>query len=329
LQVRGKRKSMGYTVLLTAPYIIPVFEKYRYLFDRAGIEVIVEDVEERLDEQALRKYAGKIDGTVCGDDKYSEAVLKQFAPRLKAISKWGTGIDSIDKEAAQTLGIGVYNTLNAFTDPVADTVLEYILIFARQGPEMSRRMKMGRWDKLLTRALYECTLGVIGVGNIGKAVLRRAKAFGMTLLGNDIVEIDPAFITEIGFEMISLEDLLVRSDFVSLNCDLNPTSLHLINQERLSFFKSGSVLINTSRGPVVEETALIEALQSGKLAGAALDVFEEEPLPEDSPLLKMENVMLAPHNANSSPAAWEHVHLNTIRNVFIGLGIDFPMDEPV
>jgi D-3-phosphoglycerate dehydrogenase len=319
---------MGYTVLITAPYVIPVFERYRHLFDQAGIEIIVEDVAERLDEDALLKYAGKIDGTVCGDDKYSEKVLKDFAPRLKAISKWGTGIDSIDQEAAQALGIGVYNTLNAFTDPVADTVLEYILIFARQGPEMDRRMKANKWDKLITRALFECTLGVIGVGNIGKAVLRRAKPFGMTLLGNDIIDIDPDFISEMGVEMTSLEVLLAHSDFVSLNCDLNPTSFHLMNDETLSHFKEGSILINTSRGPVIDETALIEALRSGVLAGAALDVFEEEPLPKDSPLLKMDNVLVAPHNANSSPTAWERVHLNTIRNVFIGLGIDFPLDKP-
>jgi D-3-phosphoglycerate dehydrogenase len=319
---------MGYTVLLTAPYIIPVFDSYRYLFDQAGIDVIVEDVMERLDEGALLKYAGKIDGTVCGDDKYSEAVLKKFAPRLKAISKWGTGIDSIDREAAQALGIGLYNTLNAFTEPVADTVLEYILIFARQGPEMDCSMKGGEWDKVLSRALFECTLGVVGIGNIGKAVLRRAKPFGMTLLGNDIIEIDPDFISETRVKMTSLEVLLAQSDFVSLNCDLNPTSFHLINNETLSHFKQGSILINTSRGPVIDETALVEALTSGVLAGAALDVFEEEPLPENSPLLKMDNVMLAPHNANSSPTAWERVHLNTIRNVFVGLGIDFPLDEP-
>jgi D-3-phosphoglycerate dehydrogenase len=317
---------MGYRVLITAPYILPVFDRYRNLFDEAGIDVIVEDVEERLDEDALLRYAGKVDGTACGDDKYTKAVLEKFAPRMKVISKWGTGIDSIDKEAAENLGIGVYNTLNAFTEPVADTVLEYILIFARQGPEMDRRMKEGKWDKLLTRALNECTLGVVGVGNIGKAVLRRARAFDMELLGNDIVEIDRGFVSEVSVRMTSLEELLASSDFVSLNCDLNPTSFHLMNQETFSHLKNGSVLINTSRGSVVEEAALLEALQSGKLAGAALDVFEEEPLPQNSPLISMKNVMLAPHNANSSPSAWERVHINTIRNVFIGLGLDFHPD---
>jgi D-3-phosphoglycerate dehydrogenase len=118
-----------------------------------------------------------------------------------------------------------------------------------------------------------------------------------------------------------LPSLLSHSDFVSVNCDLNPTSYHLINGDTLALMKPGAVLINTARGPIVEEKALIEALQVKRLAGAALDVFELEPLPLDSPLLKMDNVMLAPHNSNSSPAAWERVHWSTIRNLLDGLNI--------
>jgi D-3-phosphoglycerate dehydrogenase len=182
-------------------------------------------------------------------------------------------------------------------------------------------MKAGEWEKLPGRALNECTLGVIGVGNCGKAVLRRAAVFGMTLLGNDIVTIDPAFTAKHGVVMTMLDDLLARSDFVSLNCDLNPTSRHIINETSLAKMKPSAVLINAARGPLVDEPALVEALQTGRIAGAALDVFEEEPLPLDSPLLRMDNVLLAPHNANSSPAAWERVHENTIRNLVEGLRI--------
>ena len=122
--------------------------------------------------------------------------------------------------------------------------------------------------------------------------------------------------------MTTLEYLLSSSDFVSVNCDLNPTSHHLINSKTLAKMKSSAVLINTARGPIVEETALVAALSSGQVGGAALDVFEFEPLPKDSPLLKMDNVMLAPHNSNSSPTAWERIHWNTIRNLLEGLGID-------
>jgi len=250
-------------------------------------------------------------------------VLEACAPRLKVISKWGTGVDSINAEACSRYEIKLCRTPNAFTLPVADTVLGYILAFARHQPWMDREMKTGKWEKIPGKSLSECALGVIGVGNIGKAITRRARAFGMKVYGTDIVEIDHVFVTEAGIEMTSLESLLSNSDFVSVNCDLNPTSYHLINSDTLALMKPDAILINTARGPIVEEKALIEALQATRLAGAALDVFEHEPLPLESPLMKMDNVMLAPHNSNSSPAAWERVHWNTIRNLVEGLGLEY------
>jgi D-3-phosphoglycerate dehydrogenase len=144
----------------------------------------------------------------------------------------------------------------------------------------------------------------------------------MKILGNDIIPLAPDFITENGVEMVSLEELMRRADFISVNCDLNPTSLHIINATSLSWCRPQAVVINSARGPLVDEQALIEALQSGKIAGAAMDVYEHEPLPADSPLRGMDNVLLAPHNANSSPSAWERVHWNTIRNLILGLGLD-------
>ncbi|NMB89711.1 MAG: phosphoglycerate dehydrogenase [Chloroflexi bacterium] len=309
------------TVLLSAPYMIPFVERFRPVFEHYGIELIVPEVHERMNEEDLLQYAGRFDGTICGDDRYTENVLQRCLPRLKVVSKWGTGIDSIDRGAAERLGIQVRNTLNAFTLPVADTVMGYILAFARQQPWMDRHMKAGRWEKIPGRSLSECTLGVIGVGNIGKAILRRARGFGMRLLGNDIVPVAPDFVLENGVEMTSLKDLLERADFVSLNCDLNPTSHHIINADTLAQMHAGSILINSARGPLVDEVALVKALEEQRIGGAALDVFEFEPLPLDSPLLKMDNVMLAPHNSNSSPAAWERVHWNTIRNLLEGLSI--------
>jgi len=310
-------------ILISAPYMIPFMDRFQPVFEQHGIEVIVAPVRERLEEDQILAYAGQFDGAVCGDDRYTARVLAACAPRLKVISKWGTGIDSIDQAACARLGIQIHRTPNAFTLPVADTVMGYLLAFARRLPWMDRDMKAGDWDKLPSRSLSECTLGVVGVGNCGKAVLRRARAFGMRLLGNDIVEIAPDFIREYGIEMTTLDDLLNRADFVSLNTDLNPTSYHLINSRSLAQMKSTAILVNTARGPVVEEAALIAALQNKHIAGAALDVFEVEPLPADSPLKKMDNVLLAPHNANSSPAAWERVHWNTVRNLVTGLGIPY------
>ncbi len=315
------------TILYSAPYMIPLLPRYRPLLESLGLELIIPEVHERLGEDDLLSYAGQFDGTICGDDHYTARVLEACAPRLKVISKWGTGIDSINKQVAENLSIQVRNTPNAFTLPVADTVLGYMLSFARRFPWMDRAVKSGVWEKIPGRSLSECTLGVVGVGKIGKAVIRRARAFGMQLLGNDIIPIDMVFITKKRLEMTSLEDLLARSDFVSLNCDLNPSSFHLMNASTLSHMKPTGILINTSRGLVVDEQALVSALQSGKLAGAALDVFEVEPLPADSPLTKMDNVMLASHNANSSPKAWERVHQNTIDNLLEGLGISLPKEK--
>jgi D-3-phosphoglycerate dehydrogenase len=311
------------TVLFTAPYMFPFFDRFRPVFEHYGIEILIPGVvEERVEASELLKYAGKIDGTICGDDRYTQKVLEACAPRLKVISKWGTGIDSIDQETCSSLGIKVGRTINAFTNPVADSVLGYMLAFARRQPWMDRTMKTGVWDKIPGKTLAECTLGIVGVGRIGQAVLRRASAFGMKLLGNDIIEVDPHFVSEYRVELVDLSELLARSDFVSFNVDLNPTSFHLMNERTFGLMRPNAVLINTSRGPVVDEKALADALETGKIAGAALDVFEIEPLPNSSPLLHMDNVLLAPHNSNSSPAAWERVHWNTIRNLLDGLGLD-------
>ena len=194
------------TILFTAPYLIPVLDRYKPIFEQHGIDLIVPPVEERLDESELLKYAGKFDGTICGDDRYTKRVLEACAPRLKVISKWGTGIDSIDAEACEALGIKICRTSNAFTTPVADTVLGYVLSFARRLPWMDAEVKAGRWSKTASTALSEGTLGIIGVGHVGKAVARRARAFGMKVLGNDIVEIDHVFLSETVVEMTTLED---------------------------------------------------------------------------------------------------------------------------
>jgi len=318
---------MPLVVLLSAPYMLDKPERYEPLFARYGIQLLIPEVHERLEAAELLKFAGQFDGAICGDDRFTAEVLAACRPRLKVISKWGTGIDSIDRESAKTLGIQVCNTPGAFTEAVADTVIGYILSFSRKLPWMDRSTKSGEWDKVPIRALHETTIGVIGVGRIGKAVLRRASPFGAHLLGNDILEIDPAFVAMVGVEMLALEELLRQSDFVSLNCDLNPSSHHLLDRSRLGLMRHGAVLVNTARGAIVDQVSLVDALRDGRIAGAALDVFEVEPLPADSELRRMDNVLLGPHNANGSPSAWERVHWNTIRNLFAGLGIQPPPTE--
>ena len=305
-------------VMISAPYMVPVVDRFRPHFAAAGVEVFVPRVEERLEEADLLPIIGDVDGVICGDDRFTRRVLER-APRLRCISKWGTGIDSIDRVACIDLGIRLCNTPNAFTIPVADSAFAYLLAFARRTFEMDTAMKRGEWEKLPGFTLAEKTLGVIGVGNIGREVTRRARAFGMRVLGHDPVAPPAEFVASTGIEMTSLDRLLTESDCVTLHTDLNATSQHLINASTLARMRRGAYLINTSRGPVVHEKALVEALRIGHLAGAGLDVFEFEPLPLNSALRSMPNALIAPHNSNSSPAAWERVHQNTVRNLLNGL----------
>jgi D-3-phosphoglycerate dehydrogenase len=305
---------MTWKVLVSAPYFLPVMETYQQRLAPEGVELIRARVNERLSEEELLEVVADIDGIICGDDRITERVLAA-APRLKVISKWGTGIDSIDAEAAAARGIPVCRTRNAFSEPVADTVLGYMLTFARKLTLLDRDIRQGRWEKPRLKALGECVLGVVGVGDCGKAVVRRAVSFGMRVLGNDIVKLPDDFVSATGLKVVSLEKLLATADFVSLHTDLNDTSYHLIGKAQLEQMKTDAYLINTSRGPAVNEPELIEALQQRRIAGAAMDVFEDEPLPADSPLRDLGNCLLAPHTANSSPMAWDRVHESTVRNL--------------
>ncbi len=307
-------RRMKWRVLITAPYMLASFGEFRARLSAEGLEVLTAEVRERLSEEELLPLVGEVDGVICGDDRFTERVLRA-APRLKVISKWGTGVDSIDTAAAARLGVRVCNTPDAFTDCVADTALGYVLCFARRLTQMDADVRRGLWVKPEAVSLRECTLGVIGVGNIGRAVVRRARAFGMRVLGHDPATPPASFVEETGLGLSTLRELLAESDFVSLHCDLNPTSFHLLGRDALALMRPTAYLVNTSRGPVVDEAALIDALGERRLAGAALDVFEVEPLSADSPLRALPNCLLAPHNANSGHAARRRVHESTIANL--------------
>ena len=305
-------------VLVSAPYMLTCIDRFLPWFEEHDIEPVLPSVEERLEESDLFEVIGDIDGAVCGDDRFTATVLDR-APKLKVISKWGTGIDSIDSEAAKRIGILVYRTPGAFTNPVADSVLGYVLSFARGIPWATEDLRNGSWFKHPGRALNECILGVVGVGDIGMAVSERARSFGMKVLGNDTKPLDTAWCARVQVQEVSISELLTQADFVSLNCDLNSTSHHLMGVKQFASMKPSAVVINTARGPIIDEAALILALKRREIAGAALDVFEHEPLSTESPLRDMENVLLAAHNANSSPTAWEKVHENTLKNLYDGL----------
>jgi D-3-phosphoglycerate dehydrogenase / 2-oxoglutarate reductase len=306
-------------VLVTAPRAVQALARYETELGGAGYDVTSSPTVERLEEHELLPLVGDVDAIICGDDRITTRVL-DAAPRLRIIAKWGTGIDSIDVDSARSRGVLVRNSPGAFSEPVADTVLGYMLLFARQLDRMADDMRSGLWHRRPLRALNDCTLGIVGLGASGRAVARRASACGMRVVGNCLQPPTPDEQRQLGVTMVTLETLLAESDFVTLHADLRAENRHLIDRHRIEQMKTGAVLINTARGQLVDETALTTALASGRLAGAALDVFEEEPLSPESPLRKLSNVYLAPHNANASFAAAERVHANTIQHVLQALG---------
>jgi len=310
---------MEWKVLVSPNTLLPVLDDYIHLLVEQGVEVITPpDFTEYLSEDELIPLVHDIDGAICGDDRYTDRVLSK-AKKLRVLSKWGEGLDAIDLEASKRRGIAVYRTAGALTNPVADTVMAHVLAFARNVMSKDASMKHGEWQKFPSVTLRESVLGIVGLGKIGKAVARRATSFGMEVIGCDIRSISSEDLRENGISMESFSEVLRRSDFLSINCDLNPSSVQLIGEDELNLMKKSSVLINTARGEMIDETALVSALEKQSIAGAGLDVFEKEPLSIDSPLRQMSSCLLSAHNANASPATFDYIHRKTIDNVLRGL----------
>jgi D-3-phosphoglycerate dehydrogenase len=309
---------MSYRVLILNPQMRLLMPRFQHLFDEAGVETVIHHAEQNVSAEELPALLAGIHGVIAGGDGFTADVLAG-AKDLKVISKWGVGVDTIDLKAAERFGIVVRWCPGALAEPVADAALGYMLILARRLEALDRRVRSGDWAKPTGVALRASTLGVVGVGHVGRAVVRRAIAFGMRVLGNDPVAIPAEFLDATGIAMVPLSELLGASDFVCLCADLNSTSLHLIDAGALSQMRPTSYLVNVARGKIVDEPALVAALQERKIAGAALDVFESEPLAADHPLCAMDNVVLGTHNAYNDEEAIDRTTRQVIRHLLEGL----------
>lgn len=307
-------------VLISCLHLQRTIDRYLPLFAENGISIDLPKVNQKLTEAELLDMIQNYDGMIAGDDELTERVLSK-AKRLKVISKWGVGIDGIDLEAANKYGITITNTPNVFNDEVADLTIGYIIALARKIWIIDRMVRHGEWNsaQLQGTSLRGKTLGIIGVGNIGKEVCRRAKAMGMNSLGYDIYPIAADFKSETGLIQTPLEDLLTKSDFISLHCNLTKDNYHLLDEKEFESMKDHVYIINTARGPLINEKILSEYLENGKIAGAALDVFEEEPLPGDSQLRKYENCIFGSHNSSDTLEAVMRVNERAISNLITGL----------
>ncbi|MBI2460211.1 MAG: phosphoglycerate dehydrogenase [Candidatus Rokubacteria bacterium] len=245
--------------------------------------------------------------------RFTEAVFGA-CPRLRLISIWGTGVDNVDLAAAARHGVTVTNTPEVNADAVAEHALALMLALARRVPAMDRAVKAGEWPRGLLAQLRGKTLGVVGLGAIGRRVAQLGRALGMRLLAWT-PHPNPALVAELGVELVGLEDLLAAADVVSLHLRLTPETEGLLDRARLGLMRPGALLINTARGALVEREALLEALQEGRLGGAGLDVFHDEPLPPDDPLLGFDHAILTPHNAGMTPEVIEAGLQQAVENI--------------
>jgi glyoxylate reductase len=234
-----------------------------------------------------------------------DAEVFDAAPKLKIISQIAVGFDNIDVKEATKRGIYVTNTPEVLTDTTADFAWTLLMAIARRVVEADKYVRSGQWkvawhpSMLQGRDVYGATIGIVGAGRIGYAVAQRAKGFKMKILYHDAIP-RPEVERDFGAKRVDLDTLLKESDFVSLHVPLMKETLHLINEQKLKLMKKTAYLINNARGPVVDEKALYKALKEGWIAGAGLDVFEQEPTPVDNPLLKLNNVVVAPHISSAS-----------------------------
>jgi phosphoglycerate dehydrogenase-like enzyme len=245
--------------------------------------------------------------------KFTEPVLAA-CPNLRMISVWGTGIDHIDHAAAKARGVTVANTPGVNAHSVAEHTMALMLAFARRIPWNDGLMRAGQWPRSMLTELEGKTLGIVGLGPIGRRVASLAAMFNMRLLANTSGK-DNGRAASVGARYAELDDLMWRSDIVSLHLRLTPESRGLISRERLALMKPTAFLVNTARGAIVDRTALIDALQKGRIAGAAIDVFHDEPIAPNDPLLALPNVVLSPHNAGMTHETTVAGLRRTVENV--------------
>lgn len=305
---------MTWRVLITCPQLQETIDSYRDLFAQRGVEIELPDLVQQLSESELLEIIEGFDGVIAGDDPFTARVLEK-GKRLKVVAKWGIGVDAIDLDAAKRLGIRVSNTPNMFADEVADVVMAYIVLLARQLHKWDQSVRSGGWSKIQGISLRGKSLGVIGVGSIGKAVARRASVAGMATIGHDVATVPPQFVRETGIRLVDLEEVLRTSDFISLNCNLTPANRHMLGAREFALMKKGVHIVNTSRGPLIDEAALVQSLREGKVAGAALDVFEKEPLPLDSQLRQFDSCIFGTHSSSNTAEAVMRVNDAAIKNL--------------
>lgn len=303
-------------VVTTTSTFSPSDSTAHRLLIEAGCEVRVNSLGRKLTEEESVEVLEGAHGVIAGTSPLSERVLRA-APHLAVISRVGVGLDSVDLEAVHERGIDLFVTADAVRAPVAELTVGLMLSVLRGVPLSDRRMRSGEWHQHSGRLLGERTVGIIGFGGIGRAVAQLLRGFGCRTMACDAAGIPDVQAAELGAEVVALPELLIAADVVTLHVPLSDDTRHLIGSAEIASMPSGSVLINTARGGIVDEEALAAALTSGHLAGAALDVFELEPY--RGPLLDLDSVVLTAHIGSAAREARDRMEFEAVERLVTAL----------
>jgi D-3-phosphoglycerate dehydrogenase len=307
-------------VLITCPPLLRSLEGFRPLFEARGIAITAPTVVQTLSVPELVKLVPEHDGWIIGDDPANREVFTAGrAGRLRAAVKWGVGVDNVDFAACRDLGIPIVNTPHMFGGEVADVAVGYVIALARHTFEIDRGVREGKWPKPVGISLAGKQVALIGFGDIGRNVARRLLAAGMR-----ITAYDPAFAPDATMPAVEGAIWPARveeADFIVVTSALTPSSRHMVNGEALGRAKPGVRIVNVARGPIIDERALERALGSGQVSAAALDVFEEEPLPAGSPLRGHPACIFGSHNGSNTIDAVERTSRLAIDKLFEFLGL--------
>ncbi|HEU4963370.1 MAG TPA: D-glycerate dehydrogenase [Bacilli bacterium] len=286
-------------------------------------DVDYRDTEEFMPQEEFLAALRDVDGLMVYSRHKINADVLAHAPQLKVVSNIAVGYDNLDLAALTARGILATNTPDVLTETTADLTFGLLMAAGRRLAEADRFVKQGQWEGwfpslMLGKDIHGATMGIIGLGRIGQAVARRGAGFGMNILYHNRSR-RPELEQELGVQYASLDELLEQSDYVVVLVPLSAESRHVIGERELGMMKRDALLINAARGAVIDEQALIHALQEGRIAGAGLDVFEQEPVAKDNPLLKMSNVVTLPHIGSASLATRSKMATKAAQNMIAGL----------
>lgn len=301
-------------ILITPKSFLQVKEKVNEIFRQYDLEIIENKNGRTLTKEEMLCLCSDVDGVIVGIDPMDEEVLRN-APKLKAISKYGVGLDNIDLKVAEELGIKIRKAEGTNSRSVAELTVGLFFALSRNLPKVVYNVKNYVWERYIGCELLGKTVGIIGFGAIGREVAKMCRGIGMQVMAYDPYINASELIERLNVKMTDIEEILEKADFVTLHLPLNNETKHLINRETLRKMKREAFLVNTARGELVDEEALYEALKEGIIAGAAEDVFSQEPPPKESKLLSLDNFMLTPHIGAYTKEATERMAIVSVKNL--------------